>query len=84
MDIADICSSLEALTEAVRGIALGMEPTSDRGAAFAAPMTRTTAGALAKPAASIPSDRLAKDWRTDRLARIWRSVCQLSLSRPIS
>jgi hypothetical protein len=58
MDIADICSRLEALTEAVRGIALGMEQTSHRGAAFAAPMAEL-------PPAPSPNQRpryLPTDW----------------------
>jgi len=58
MDIADICSRLEALTEAVRGIALGMEQTSYRGAIFAAPMTEL-------PPAPSPNQRpryLPTDW----------------------
>ena len=58
MDIADICSRLEALTEAVRGIALGMEQTSYRGAAFAAPMAEL-------PPAPSPNQRpryLPTDW----------------------
>jgi hypothetical protein len=35
MNIADICSRLEALTEAVKGIEVGLEEMSYRGAGFA-------------------------------------------------
>ena len=85
MDIADICSRLEALTEAVRGIALGLGkdivPTAPP---FAVPMAEL-------PPAPSPEPRpryLPTDWPRiggrDRLARNWRSVRRHGLSRSIS
>jgi hypothetical protein len=58
MDIADICSRLEALTEAVRGIGLGLEEMSYRGAAFAAPMAELPP----MPSPNPRPRRLPADW----------------------
>jgi hypothetical protein len=58
MDMIDICTRLEALTEAVRGIGLGLEEMSNRGVASAGPMAEL-------PPAPSPNQRpryLPTDW----------------------